>query len=239
MSKEDLNSLINSEKVLRRSLFIKLGALLLLTAILITTFFFVSYSEDVNQKLSEHLIRLHVVANSDSEEDQALKREVRDQILEYMRVQLKETTNIEESRNILIENLNTIEELAKKEITEQGKDYDVKAVMGNFSFPTKAYGDITLPAGDYQALRVVLGKGEGANWWCVLFPPLCFVDATHGTIPESVKQELKAALSDEEYAIVASADLNDQIPVRIKFKIVEFFQESKIRFDGIIKSLFK
>lgn len=111
--------------------------------------------------------------------------------------------------------------------------------MGSFPFPTKMYGDITLPAGTYEALRVVVGEGEGQNWWCVMFPPLCFVDATHGTIPDSVKEDLKNVLTKEEYSIVASADQEDEIPIEIKFKVVEIFQGSKIKVTGAINKLFK
>ena len=90
------------------------------------------------------------------------------------------------------------------------------------------------PAGYYRALKIVIGEGEGANWWCVLFPPLCFVDASHGTIPDTVKDELKAALSEEEYSIVVSAESEDNIPVRVKFKIIEFFQDARIKLSGLI-----
>jgi stage II sporulation protein R len=96
-----------------------------------------------------------------------------------------------------------------------------------------------LPAGHYQALRVVIGKGEGSNWWCVLFPPLCFVDVTHGTLPDNIKENLKNALTSEEYNIITSVDSDSEIPVKIRFKVVEFFQNSRIRFTGMISKIFK
>ena len=95
-----------------------------------------------------------------------------------------------------------------------------------------------MPAGNYQALNVSIGKGAGSNRWCVLFPPLCFVDVTHGTVPESVREELKNALSNEEYKIVTTSENDNDIPVKIKFKIVEFFQSSRIKFSGIISKIF-
>ncbi|MCR4435314.1 MAG: stage II sporulation protein R [Clostridiales bacterium] len=224
---------------LRKGAFVKTAAVLVLVVFFITAAYFVSYSENVNKDLAGSLVRLHVVANSDSSEDQALKRDVRDRILQYMKGQLQNSKNAEEAKAVLNNHLNEIEKLARQEIDRYGKDYTVKAVLGNFPFPTKSYGDVTLPAGNYQALRVVIGKGEGANWWCVLFPPLCFVDATHGTIPDSVKQGLKKNLTEEEYRIITSADSDEDIPIRIKFKVVELFEDSKIRFTGMISKLFK
>ncbi|MCX7921160.1 MAG: stage II sporulation protein R [Clostridia bacterium] len=218
---------------------LKIGVVLILTAIIVSGISFASYSEDLNKGLADNLVRLHVIANSDSEPDQALKRDVRDKIIGYMKDELNQSEDIEQSKYIISKNLNKIEEIARNEIERQGKSYSVKAMLGVYPFPTKAYGDITLPAGSYQALRVVIGKGEGANWWCVLFPPLCFVDATHGTIPDSVKKDLKSTLSAEEYKIITTADSDEDIPVKIKFKVVEFFQDSKIKFSGMINKIFK
>jgi len=212
---------------------------IILLSLLITGIAFASYSENINSGLSQNLLRLHVIANSDSPEDQQLKRDVRDVILEYMKKELKDFENVEDAKLQVNNNLETIKLLAENEIRRQNKDYSVKVMLGNFPFPTKMYGDITLPAGNYEALRVVIGEGEGQNWWCVMFPPLCFVDATHGTIPDSVKEELKSVLSNEEYKIVASVDDEDDIPIEIKFKIVEIFQGSRIKVAGVINKLFK
>lgn len=223
----------------QRNDFIKLGVFLAVLVMLSSTLFFISYSEDINKGLADNLIRLHVVANSDSPEDQALKLRVRDSIIEYMEVQLKDSQDIEQTKFIVKENLSRIEDIAREEMQKNGKSYEVKADLGTYSFPTKLYGDITLPAGNYQALRVVLGKGDGANWWCVLFPPLCFVDATHGTVPDSVKQDLKNALSEEEYRIITTADTDEDIPIKVRFKVVEFFQESKVKFSGMVSKVFK
>ncbi|MCX7748645.1 MAG: stage II sporulation protein R [Clostridia bacterium] len=210
-----------------------------LFALFITGVVFASYSEDVNEGLADSLIRLHVLANSDSKEDQQLKRDVRDRVIQYMKEQLKDSKDIEQTKNIINKNLNRIEEISREVITKQNKKYPVKAMLGSFPFPTKLYGDIALPAGYYQALRVVIGEGEGANWWCVLFPPLCFVDATHGTVPDSVKQDLKATLSNEEYALITAEDTEEDIPVKVKFKVVELFQNSRIKFTGMVSRIFK
>lgn len=196
-----------------------------------------TYAEDVNAGLSQNLVRLHVIANSDSSADQALKLKVRDAVIEYMKDKLAPSQDINQTKKIINENLSNIENISREVIKENNSDYSVKASMGNYAFPTKTYGDIALPAGEYQALRVVIGKGVGANWWCVLFPPLCFIDATHGAIPDSVKQKLKTSLSDDEYKLITTSD-DDDIPVKIRFKIVEFLEGSKVKLSGVINKMF-
>jgi stage II sporulation protein R len=129
----------------------------------------------------EELIRFHVLANSDSEEDQALKRAVRDAILEEVSPRLAASRSIEESREILMELRPEMEAISKKVIESWGKDYAVKTDYGNFIFPTKSYGSLILPAGEYEAVRILIGEARGSNWWCVLFPALCFVDIEHST----------------------------------------------------------
>ena len=223
----------------RRNLVFKIATMLVLVALLTTGVVFASYSDDVNQGLADNLIRLHVIANSDTKEDQDLKRDVRDVILNYMKVQLKDSKDIDQTKYIINKDMQKIRQRAIEEITRHNKTYSVKTTLGAYPFPTKAYGDITLPAGTYEALRVVIGKGEGANWWCVLFPPLCFVDATHGTVPDSVKSDLRSALTNEEYSIITSADSEEDIPIKVKFKIVEIFQNTKIKLSNLIKNIFK
>jgi len=214
------------------------GAFLAVMMLTMVLFGASSYSEDVNKGLENNLIRLHVIANSDSPADQSLKRDVRDIIINFMKDKLKDSKNIEQTKAIINQNLANIEKLSKDEIARQGKDYGVKTMLGIYPFPIKKYGDITLPSGNYQALRVVIGKGEGANWWCVLFPPLCFVDASHGTVPNSVKKDLKKVLTKNEYKIITTADNEDDIPVKIRFKVVDFFQAAKIKFTGLISKIF-
>ncbi len=223
----------------RKSIIFKTGLAILLATLIILTAASVSFSNGVNKALSDNLIRLHVIANSDSEEDQALKNDVRDAVIDYMKIKLKDVSELEQAIGIINENIDEIEKVAADKVRESGKAYPVKAVLGKYPFPTKVYGDITLPAGSYQALRIIIGEGTGSNWWCVLFPPLCFVDVTHGTIPESVKEELKNSLTAEEYSIIASAQSERDIPVKIKFKIVEILQGSRIKFSGLLSKIFK
>ena len=219
--------------------YIKITAAVLITVVISGLMQLNSYSETMNRGLAANLIRLHVIANSDSPGDQSLKRDVRDAILEYVQNELRNSDNIEKSREIINSKLTEITNIAKKVIAEKGSSYGVRTILGEYPFPTKVYGDIALPAGKYQALRVIIGEGRGANWWCVLFPPLCFVDVTHGTVPDSVKDDLKKVLTDEEYDIVTNSEDESEIPIKIKFKIVEMFQDSKVKLADAIDKIFK
>lgn len=129
----------------------------------------------------DQLIRFHVIANSDTDADQALKRAVRDAILKEVAPKLAASRSLDESRRIVKGLRPEIEEIGRKVVAAWGRNYDVTTQYGIFPFPTKSYGSLVLPAGNYEALRVVIGAGKGANWWCVLFPPLCFVDIDHAT----------------------------------------------------------
>lgn len=200
----------------------------LILIILITIYIFISaynYVEAVSYDISNSVFRLHVIANSDSEEDQNLKYLVRDALLEYMNSITKSATSKEDVIEIASLHISEFEEIAKKVINENGFDYPVKIEIGNYSFPTKEYGDISLPSGYYDALRVKIGNADGQNWWCVMFPPLCFIDITSGVVEDSSKETLQNNLSDEEYALISDSD---NMAINFKFKIVEFFKNVKI-----------
>lgn len=166
----------------------------------------------------QQFIRFHVIANSDSQEDQAVKLKVRDRLLEEFGQILGQSCSIEESRHLVQANINEIQEIAQQEVDKYMTGYKVQAVLGYFDFPTKAYGNMVLPAGRYEALRVVIGKGEGANWWCVMFPPLCFVDISHGVAKEDV--DFTENLSKD-----MTEDNNEDTKVIYKFKIVEWWDK--------------
>lgn len=121
------------------------------------------------------ILRLHVVANSNTEADQAVKLEVRDTIIEYMS-EMRQFNSEQQAEEYVNEHLDDVESIAEQKLDEAGYEYGAKAQTGIFAFPEKQYGNTTLPAGDYHALRVTLGDGAGENWWCVLFPPLCYVE---------------------------------------------------------------
>ena len=135
----------------------------------------VIYAVPVNgeTELYNKVVRLHVIANSDSEEDQTLKLAVRDAILEKVSSAAEGCQSREEAEGVIAEMLPDIVKEAEKTLLENGCSYHVSAVIGKENYPTREYGDVRLPAGNYTSLRVMIGEANGKNWWCVLFPPLC------------------------------------------------------------------
>lgn len=200
--------------------------LLLLLLLFIYTFICAfSYVSAVSTDIQDSVFRLHVIANSDSAEDQNLKYIVRDKVLEYINSISGNENSKEDVINLAKANINEIQKIAENTINENGYNYSVKLNIGNFAFPTKTYGDISFPAGFYDALKIEIGEAKGQNWWCVMFPPLCFVDVTSGVVPEESKEVIKENLSEEEYKLLSenSDDIN------FKFKIVEMFQNIGIK----------
>lgn len=183
----------------------------------------ISYAENISSNLSDSMFRLHVLANSDSKEDQALKYKVRDSLLSYMNSICGNCKTKQEAISLVEKNKYTFEQIAKNTIEEEGYSYDVTINIGNFEFPTKTYGDISLPAGHYDALRVEIGEAKGKNWWCVMFPPLCFVDISSGVVPDESKKWMENNLSEEEFALISDQSDNQ---IHFKFKLLEFFNKS-------------
>lgn len=162
----------------------------LILVIVMAVVLFYTY-EDTPQNQYSGIIRLHVIANSDSEEDQELKLKVRDEIIKKTK-SLQESQSIEDSREYLQTHLNDMEETANKVIEENGKSYKAEANLGIRWIPEKTYGDMYFPAGNYEALNLTLGRGEGQNWWCVLFPPLCLIEEDEEAIKEmGISEEQK------------------------------------------------
>ena len=195
----------------------------LIVLILFTFFVFVSaisYVSAVSNNITDSVFRLHVIANSDSNEDQELKYKVRDAVLEYMNSITIDCSSKEEAIQIAKEHEDEFYKIAKQTIEENGYNYSVNIKIGNFNFPTKTYGDISLPAGNYDALRIEIGNASGQNWWCVMFPPLCFVDVSSGVVPDESKEIMQDNLSTEEYTLISDLNSSD---VKFKFGLVEFF----------------
>ncbi len=180
-------------------------------SVLLILLLMLGYSTNVNSELSQDIVRLHVIANSDSEADQALKLKVRDAILENT----KECCTQKED---IANNIELYQKIARDTVCENGFSYDVRVEYGNFNFPTKNYGNVSLPAGSYDALRIKIGEAKGKNWWCVMFPPLCFVDGT--TNSAFAEKSLRETFGDDNYDLVTAAR-NGKFPFEIKFKIVE------------------
>lgn len=200
----------------------KLGIILTLILLLIiyTIICAFSYVQAVSTDISNSVFRLHVLANSNSDADQALKYKVRDNLLKYMNGFCSNCTSKDEAIKIVTEHQDEFKQVALDTIYNEGYSYDVKINIGNFEFPTKQYGDISLPAGYYDALRVEIGEAKGRNWWCVMFPSLCFIDVSSGFVPEESKEELQKVLSDEEYSLISYSSNSS---IKFKFKLLELF----------------
>ena len=198
--------------------------IILIIFIIYILFALSSYSTAVSNDIQNSVFRLHVIANSDSKEDQNLKYKVRDALIEYMNSISKNVSSKEEAIRIANENKDKFYDIAKKVVSDNGFNYNINIEIGNFSFPTKTYGDISLPSGYYDALRVEIGEASGQNWWCVMFPSLCFVDISEGIVPEESKKDLKSNMEEEEYNLISS----DTIEFKLKFKLVELFENAKI-----------
>lgn len=180
-----------------------------------------SYANNVFSNLSENIFRLHIIANSDSKEDQDLKLKIRDGIINYLENINKNSSSKSEVINFCKNNTNTLKEIAKKIINNSGYNYEVKIEIGNFYFPTKNYANISLPAGYYDALRIKIGDANGKNWWCSLFPPLCFVDISSGVLEEDDSNMLEENLTEEEFSLISE----NSTEMNFKFKIIELVNE--------------
>ncbi|MGH4117977.1 stage II sporulation protein R [Clostridium sp.] len=164
------------------------------------------------------LIRFHVIANSDDKVDQELKLKVRDAVLEYVSPKLINSRSIEESRVIINSEDKNIKKIAAMVINKNGFKYSVDTTLSEEYFPVKSYGNITLPQGQYEAYRILIGSGRGQNWWCVMFPPLCFVDITKGEVAlEETESDMKSVLSEDEYELIDNTKDNKKIVVKFKF----------------------
>ncbi len=184
------------------------------------------YSKEVSKNLSNSVVRLHIIANSNSEQDQNLKYIVRDNLIEYMNSIEHNFSSKEDAIKYISAHLDKYKEIVENTISENGFEYNCSVNFGKFAFPTKSYDDITFPAGTYDAIKVQIGKADGKNWWCVLYPSLCFVNNDNTVMPDRSKNVLKQELSEEEYKLISS---NDSDSIKIKFKFVELFNSYKGR----------
>ncbi|HBT48121.1 MAG TPA: stage II sporulation protein R [Peptococcaceae bacterium] len=171
-----------------------------------------------------NLIRLHVVASSNTDRDQQLKMEVRNVILAEATRQLKGARDVEEARHWLAQNLSSLTRAAEERLSAEGSPYPVKAQWGDFDFPDRTYGSLVLPQGRYEAVRLIIGEGQGENWWCVLFPPLCLVDVADGGETWTATAPLDGLSYPQEHR------------VELRFKIIEVLQASKERLASLLSA---
>ena len=169
--------------------------------------------QSLQQGIAEKILRFHVLAASDTKEDQELKLKVRDAVGVYMEEELADALNKSESEELVRLHLGEIEAVA-------GYDYPVTASLAYVEFPEKTYGAYVFPAGTYEALEVVIGEGKGHNWWCVMYPNLCFSGSVYEVVDEEAEERLREVLSTEEYEAVFSSG-----NVKVEWKSLAFFKE--------------
>ena len=173
------------------------------------------------QEVYDSVVRLHVLANSDSEQDQALKLQVRDEVLRVTELLLVGCGSREQAEQILQEHMGDIEAAAQAVVTGQGYDYPVSVLLGKEEYPTRTYENCCFPSGTYVSLRVCIGEAEGQNWWCVLFPPLCLSAASAEGEQSNEDAFISVGLTGEQYKIITQTD---QVKYRIRFKVLESVQ---------------
>ena len=182
--------------------------------------------KDVDE-VKDSLLRLHIIANSDSEEDQALKIKVRDRLLSEGKLYLGGANDKDGAMLLAKENLGALKSAAEDELKSNGCDLPVTAEVTRSEFSTRIYDGITLPAGEYDALRVTIGRGEGKNWWCVMFPPMC---VSAGCEVQSDEEALCGSLSEESAGLVSGGE-----KYKVKFKAAEIYESVR----GAISRLFR
>jgi stage II sporulation protein R len=180
-------------------------------------------------------IRLRILANSDLEVDQELKREVRDEVNAAITEWVAELTSVEAARDLIQSRLPEIKAIAEEVLEKNGANQSVKTDFGKVEFPTKLYGEFLYPAGEYEAVLITLGEGKGANWWCVLFPPLCFLDFSNSVaVKEGVDEQEEKKGKAEEVKVESQPDNKepvfveenkDEQEVEVKFFLVELFDK--------------
>lgn len=166
-------------------------------------------------RIAPEIIRFHVRANSDNKKDQELKLQVRDYLLTTIYEDLGSSASKSEIKDYILQNKTELETLSDTFIQTQGFDYKTTIQISQQYFPEKTYGDMTFPNGSYEAVTVAIGSGKGHNWWCVLYPPLCFTDAVYAEMPDTSKNTLEHLLAPEDYSELVTGD------VEVRFKILE------------------
>lgn len=186
-----------------------------------------SLVESTQESIADKVLRLHIVADSNSELDQQIKLEVKDAVVTYLEPYLADITTKEAAKEAIESHLDDLSALAAEILAEKNFPYSATASLGISYFPVKTYGDLTLPAGNYDALEIRLGNAAGKNWWCLVFPQLCFVDITYGTLPEESKENLREILSEEEYRLVLGEEKLPSLKStpRIRFRLLEWIRD--------------
>lgn len=194
-----------------------------LFALLLTMIWVRQRDENLAASISPEILRFHVLANSNSNQDQKLKLEIKSLLVQTIYEELAPTADKEETCAYILEHQEALETVAETYMKKAGYDYPAKIELTHSYFPTKAYGDVVLPCGTYDAARVTIGSGRGRNWWCVLYPQLCFVDASYAVMPDTSKALLEKALTPQDYE--ALFDHRDT-QIQVRFKLLELLNLS-------------
>ena len=171
------------------------------------------------QGIAEKILRFHILANSDSDKDQKVKEKVRDAIGNYLAPQLEEARDLSDTKNIVTTHMDEIVTVAEETLEKEGYSYGASARLATVDFPVKTYGSYTFPAGEYEALEITLGEGNGHNWWCVLYPNMCFRGSVYEVVDDDAKENLKEVLTPDEYESIF-----DSGKYEIKLKILDIFR---------------
>lgn len=189
------------------------------------------YENFLANDLSRFIIRFHVRANSDSSGDQLLKMKVKEEVVSYLNTELDHVNSLEEAEAIIKNKTDNITAVAKDVVLRNGYRYDVVSNFDYSVFPDKYYGDVKFPAGNYKSLIIEIGSGEGHNWWCVLYPPLCFIDASTGYVPDDSKALIESSVSTTEFHYMTTTDSDNSnnsdgsADVTYKFKYLSFLND--------------
>ncbi len=211
---------------------------LVVMSLILFTAFLVFDNGKQESTYKDKIIRLHVIANSDSQEDQELKLKVRDAIICSLNERLEAFENVEESRDFIRGHMDEIMDTVKDTLLKSGSVYPISARLEQTWIPEKTYGNLTLPAGEYEALNVVIGEGEGQNWWCVLFPPLCLIDIQDNEVG-ILEEALNHTLTEEEYQMLADETKGEAPVLRLKFKTLETAEELKADIEKLLEKFNK
>lgn len=194
---------------------------LCITCLLLALLFSMSEERNAEEamaaRIAPEILRFHVLANSDSTEDQNLKLKVRTMLLNTIYEEMGENASLEETKKYVRSHKNRLEKKAETYMKTLGYDYPAHMELATTYFPTKTYGDMVFPCGNYEAVRVKIGEGKGRNWWCVLYPPLCFVDSSYAVVPHTSKEILRESLDPSDYLKLNK----DNTKIHVKLKLAE------------------
>ena len=204
----------------RRDLFLCLTCLLL--AFLFTMAGQRQSDEAMAARIAPEILRFHVLANSDSDEDQQLKLRVRTLLLDSIYEKLGENASLDDTKEYVLIGKDSLEQEAEDYMKAEGYDYPAHMEVTECYFPSKTYGDMVFPCGTYDAVRVEIGKGKGHNWWCVLYPPLCFVDSTYAVVPDSSREILRESFDAADYQALLKKQ--PEVHIRIRSKFLELLE---------------